>query len=941
MSGLCRTACLAWAAALVGCGPPEVLTPVDGALSWTTPAAHVHDLGAPSVLTAHLRNVGPIGLDVTVEAAVDPAGLADVTPGASPPVRLDPGEELPVLLTVTGLSPGAGVVELSARGDGAFAGARVALTVQETCPTGQACDDGNACTSHDVCADQVCLGEAVLCDAPVSPCEQAHCDPDLGCVVVDDPSACDDGNPCTTDLCDDALGCAHVLVPDAVPCGVRDGCVSWSFCEAGVCTPRAVPDGAPCDDENACTGDDLCQDQVCTGAAINDSGAVLDLRRGVGGAGSLITPLSGIGYAMVESNSTGTATIVSVLGWADATLEVTAQVVLEDGAPVPVAPVPLSGGRFLMLRKADPGVDDARPRAELWQATANTLAPLSTLELDISVYSRFWTKHRTTDVVYLLWLSGYDAFGLSTVVPIDARTDTLSLGQPLPLEGSPRGMGTTADGILVRTATYGIGDAKYGTTIRVDVSAPTVPVVAETAHEENFYFGRDCYAVTTDYIVGGRVADLIGAHGIIVRQAAGEHLLVNEDLTQGAFEPMACNALGGNWLATISYAYGNPTYTLQLWNLALSHTTPAHARTLDPRSFTNYPEHLTVSGDASVLVVGAGDSTWDGPAHVLGPLAGGPDDPPGMASIGGPDVGGFGHLVRTAPDRLVSVQSRGTVDVSWSPATGIALAARRAFFARADVVGVQDDQLVPSPWRNPFERYDLAPIGWVPAGLTGAGAVQPILPALSYSFAAATAHDDHMYLLDARPSGARLVVVQPGGPLGVTVVGDLDLGGVLYDYTPDRGMWISPDGRRLLVRWGESYADVVLALIDVSDPAAPVLLATDDTAPDHAAVVFIDDESFVTLDGDEASLTALDSFGVRTPLAAIPWRSRPAGVVGRALYLGHEGDVYRLQVDQGTLTGPLALPDRAQSTLALPDGNVLVSTPTALAVVKPPCNPAP
>ena len=181
-------------------------------------------------------------------------------------------------------------------------------------PNDAACDDGNACTTGDHCADGACAytGNQGCDDANV--CTTDWCDPSLGCQSEDNDLpcndmdactegdvcvagvctglgdvACDDGNPCTDDSCDPETGCVHVN--NAAPCEDGNLCTLDDQCGGGVCTAGTGKDcddgdvcttdscqpligcvytlnAAPCDDGNACTTVDTCANGVCAGTSV-------------------------------------------------------------------------------------------------------------------------------------------------------------------------------------------------------------------------------------------------------------------------------------------------------------------------------------------------------------------------------------------------------------------------------------------------------------------------------------------------------------------------------------------------------------------------------------------------------------------------------------------------------------------------------------------------
>jgi len=88
--------------------------------------------------------------------------------------------------------------------------------------------------------------------AAVSAIPPPECPPD---------SACDDGDPCTTDRCEQGR-CMHAAVScdDGNPCNGLETCDSATGqCVAG--TP--APDGTPCPDATVCNGDETCSGGTC------------------------------------------------------------------------------------------------------------------------------------------------------------------------------------------------------------------------------------------------------------------------------------------------------------------------------------------------------------------------------------------------------------------------------------------------------------------------------------------------------------------------------------------------------------------------------------------------------------------------------------------------------------------------------------------------------
>ncbi|HJQ83843.1 MAG TPA: hypothetical protein VKA21_07205 [Candidatus Binatia bacterium] len=163
-------------------------------------------------------------------------------------------------------------------------------------PNGTPCNDGNQCT-FATCQQGQCVALNPMDEdiarkcGPDRPCRRVlGCHQITGCMYEQNPSACDDHDPCTRDACDppngDSLGCVHPREPGccdscASPtndCDPRLECVPCHFCDqqipsgccpsAGTCvlvTPRT---GSGCDDHDACTTGDACMGGVCHGTRV-------------------------------------------------------------------------------------------------------------------------------------------------------------------------------------------------------------------------------------------------------------------------------------------------------------------------------------------------------------------------------------------------------------------------------------------------------------------------------------------------------------------------------------------------------------------------------------------------------------------------------------------------------------------------------------------------
>ncbi len=143
------------------------------------------------------------------------------------------------------------------------------------------CDDGNLCTTGDHCHLGECISSGTLACNDNNLCTDDSCNPKSGCLFVNNDVPCDDGNACTQedhcaagwckagallscndgnlctdDLCDPQTGC--LFVNNALPCDDANACTLGDLCANGACQPGAeTPD---CDDDNLCT-DDSCNPQ--------------------------------------------------------------------------------------------------------------------------------------------------------------------------------------------------------------------------------------------------------------------------------------------------------------------------------------------------------------------------------------------------------------------------------------------------------------------------------------------------------------------------------------------------------------------------------------------------------------------------------------------------------------------------------------------------------
>jgi len=97
-------------------------------------------------------------------------------------------------------------------------------------------NEAEAVDANSYCQDTVDAPSATYLDAPAFPLDG---EVDVGTPCLS--SACDDGNPCTTDSVDTVCACAHAPLAEGTPCDDGDACTEHDACFAGVCkgTKRA------------------------------------------------------------------------------------------------------------------------------------------------------------------------------------------------------------------------------------------------------------------------------------------------------------------------------------------------------------------------------------------------------------------------------------------------------------------------------------------------------------------------------------------------------------------------------------------------------------------------------------------------------------------------------------------------------------------------------
>ncbi|UCC31583.1 MAG: hypothetical protein JSU86_04750, partial [Phycisphaerales bacterium] len=113
----------------------------------------------------------------------------------------------------------------------------------EYCDVDNRCDDGDACTTNDTCINGVCLGGSPPDCNDGDVCTDDSCDPDTGCVHVNNHDPCDDGDPCTLmDVCDGQGNCVGTDI-DTWPCTSDVDCFG-ALCnqQTGFCVCGTVPE---------------------------------------------------------------------------------------------------------------------------------------------------------------------------------------------------------------------------------------------------------------------------------------------------------------------------------------------------------------------------------------------------------------------------------------------------------------------------------------------------------------------------------------------------------------------------------------------------------------------------------------------------------------------------------------------------------------------------
>ncbi|MBI5609161.1 MAG: hypothetical protein HY902_09795 [Deltaproteobacteria bacterium] len=158
---------------------------------------------------------------------------------------------------------------------------------------GAACDDGNPCTVSETCQGAQCKGPQKDCTSLDGTCAVGACNPASGACAPTPKAggtACDDGNPCTTqDKCDGS----GVCTAQPLSCTALDDACHSGVCSGGQCLKQAKPSGTACSDGDACTQGDTCTAGTCSGAPMDCSAKADACHTGVctaGKCGALAKP---------------------------------------------------------------------------------------------------------------------------------------------------------------------------------------------------------------------------------------------------------------------------------------------------------------------------------------------------------------------------------------------------------------------------------------------------------------------------------------------------------------------------------------------------------------------------------------------------------------------------------------------------------------------------
>lgn len=153
-------------------------------------------------------------------------------------------------------------------------GAAVGVCSENRCiyppaENGTACDDGDPCTTDDACMEGLCRGAQLSCNMPPGPL----CTSNSSLTSWQSPGQCFAG---TCEYTSEEQACAggctgNVCTPNpctSMECNTAPACFKDGVCVSGSCQYTPDP-GASCDDGDACTTNDACGGSgICSGTAI-------------------------------------------------------------------------------------------------------------------------------------------------------------------------------------------------------------------------------------------------------------------------------------------------------------------------------------------------------------------------------------------------------------------------------------------------------------------------------------------------------------------------------------------------------------------------------------------------------------------------------------------------------------------------------------------------
>lgn len=249
------------------------LTLGNSAVVQASAASIVRVAGKVSGATSNFVHIGPTGAQPAANFRLIVAGTTDTNGG----VTL--GTDAKVTAIVVSRASFSAADRFA--GKGAFAAKNVtigndsSITFQTgfECNGDTACDDGNPCTT-DACMDAKCIHTALAngtaCPDDGNVCTSDACSAGVCAhpALANGTGCTSDNNECTIDECTSGA-CVHPAVADGTACTDDGSECTIDQCSAGACTHPALADGTPCtSDGNACTSD-ACETGACSHTAIS------------------------------------------------------------------------------------------------------------------------------------------------------------------------------------------------------------------------------------------------------------------------------------------------------------------------------------------------------------------------------------------------------------------------------------------------------------------------------------------------------------------------------------------------------------------------------------------------------------------------------------------------------------------------------------------------